>query len=127
MRIPNSCPGSVCGDGAAAARSRRSRRSGRARVRRWCTDRAAIADVGVELDSRAEREALHLPARTFDRAVTEIQRTRGFGTQVAVVRLPGLAHDLAAPGEHVVPRAAVDVHAIDHQLVNWKELTRHLR
>src|SRR5438093_9776242 len=39
--------------------------------------RAAIADVGVELDSRAEREALHLPARTFDRAVTEIQRKRG--------------------------------------------------
>src|SRR5216110_496325 len=27
--------------------------------------RAAIADVGVELDSRAEREALHLPARRF--------------------------------------------------------------
>src|SRR5216110_105 len=53
--------------------------------------RAAIADVGVELDSRAEREALHLPARTFDRAVTEIQRKRGFGKQAAVVRLPGPA------------------------------------
>src|SRR5712691_12753479 len=80
--------------------------------------RAAIADVGVELDNRAEREALHLPARTFDRAVTEIQRKRGFGKQAAVVRLPGLAHDLAAASEYVVHQGAVDEPAIDHQLVD---------
>src|SRR5207249_6186191 len=48
--------------------------------------RAAIADVGVELDNRADREALHLSTRTFDRAVTEIQPKRGFGKQAAVVR-----------------------------------------
>src|SRR5438034_3896868 len=89
--------------------------------------RAVIADVGVELDNRAEREALHLSARTCDRAVTEIQRKRGFGEQPAVVRLPGLAHDLAAAGEHVVHQGAVDVPAIDHQLVNGEGLPLQVR
>src|SRR5216683_4810538 len=89
--------------------------------------RAAIADVGVELDNRAEREALHLSTRTFDRAVTEIQRKRGFGKQAAVVRLPGFAYDLAAAGEHVVHKGAVDVPAIDHQLVDGEGLPLQVR
>src|SRR5918996_3706899 len=38
--------------------------------------RAAIADIGIELDDRAEREALHLSIGTGDRAVAEIQRKR---------------------------------------------------
>ena len=40
------------------------------------SQRAAIADIGIELDDRAEREALHLSIGTGDRAVAEIQRKR---------------------------------------------------
>src|SRR5438034_9363100 len=38
--------------------------------------RAAIAAVGVELDNRADREALHLSTRTCDPAVTDTQHNR---------------------------------------------------
>ena len=37
------------------------------------SQRAAIADVGIELDDGAEREALHVSLGAFDRAVAEIE------------------------------------------------------
>jgi hypothetical protein len=38
--------------------------------------------------------------------------------QVAVVRLPRLTHNLAAPAKHVVDECTVDVLPIDQQLVD---------
>src|SRR5260370_6131469 len=79
--------------------------------------RAVIADLRIELDDRAERDRLHLAIGARDRAVAKIQRKRRFRKQRAVLRLPWLAHDLAAPAEHVVHEGAVDVPAIDEEIV----------
>src|ERR1700675_250860 len=49
---------------------------------------AAIADVGIELDDRAEGESLHLSIGTRNRAVAKIERKCGLRKQAAVVRLP---------------------------------------
>jgi hypothetical protein len=73
---------------------------------------AVVAHVRVKLDDRAEGEWLHLPTGTLDRPVTEIEPKRGFGKQLAIVRLPRLADDLAPPAEHLVHERAVDVPAI---------------
>ena len=78
----------------------------------------AIADVGIELDHRAEREALHLPVWARDRAGADIEREGRLGKQLALPRLPRLAHDRTAPAEHLIDKGAVDVPAVDQQVVN---------
>ena len=85
----------VLGDGHRAAVAEFGRGALRAQ-------RAAIADVGIELDHRAEGESLHLPIRARNRAVAKIQRKGGLRKQPAVVRLPRLAHDRAAPAQHLI-------------------------
>src|SRR5215203_5085855 len=60
--------------------------------------RTAIADVGIEFDHRAEREAVHLSVRARNRAVPNIDREGRLGKQAAVARLPRL--------QTIVPRRA---------------------
>src|SRR3954470_19072 len=74
---------------------------------------ASIADVGLELDHRAEGESLHLPSRARNRVVAKIQRKRRLRKQTAVVRLPRLTHDRAAPAQDLIDERAVDVPAVD--------------
>src|SRR5688500_3318573 len=50
---------------------------------------AAVADVRIELDDGAERNALHLSRRARDRAVADVQREGRLGKQAAVARRPG--------------------------------------
>src|SRR5215211_6041898 len=75
----------------------------------------SIADVGIEFDHGAEREAVHLAVRALNRAVADIEREGGFGKQAAVARRPRFADDRAAPGEYVIDERAVDVPTIDQQ------------
>src|SRR3977135_3835022 len=82
----------------------------------------AIAHVGIEFDHAAERNALHVSLRAFDRPVAEIQPEGRLGKQAAVVRLPRFTHNLAAPAEHVVDEPSVDVAPIDQQLVDGDAL-----
>src|SRR5215210_2532364 len=66
----------VFADGHGAAVAELGRRALRAQG-------AAIADVGIELDHRAEGESLHVPIRTGDGAVTKMQRKGGLRKQAA--------------------------------------------
>src|ERR1700736_634813 len=86
----------------------------------------AIAHVGIEFDHAAERKALHLALGAFDRPVAEIQPEGRLGKPAAVVRLPRLTHNLAAPAEHVVDEPTVDVAPIDQQLVDGDALPLHV-
>src|SRR5713101_8932358 len=45
-----------------------------------------------------------------------------FGEQAAIVRLPGFAHDFPAPAEHVVHEGAVDIAAIDQEMIDVESL-----
>ena len=89
--------------------------------------RTVIAEVGIKLDDRTERDRLHLAVGALDRAVPQVQPKRRFGKQLAIVRLPWFADDLAAPGEHLVDECAVDVPTIDQQLVDREGLPCQVR
>src|ERR1700681_3092415 len=87
--------------------------------------RAAIAHVGIKFDDRAERKGLHVTLGTFDRVVAEIEPEGRLRKLAAVLRLPGLADDLSASAEYLVHQRAVDVPAIDQQLVDLEALPLH--
>ncbi len=90
------------------------------------THGTAIAHVGVELNDRAERKALHLALGAFDRPVAKIELEGRFGEQAAIVRLPRFAHNVPAPAEHVVHEGAVDIAAIDQQMIDVESLAGHV-
>src|SRR6266853_5762396 len=86
----------------------------------------SIADVSIEFDHGAEREAVNLSVRALDRAVADVEREGRLRKQTAVARLPGFADDRAAPPEHLIDERAVDVPAVDQQVVNVESLVRHV-
>ena len=83
---------------------------------------AAVAHVGIELHDLAERDGLHMTIGAGDGAVAEIEREGRLREQATIVRLPRLTDDSAAPAEHVVDEGAVDIAAIDQQLVDGESL-----
>ena len=100
-----------------------------AELRPWCIARARDSD-------RRRRDRIRPRCRTRSGCTCPcghaIVRSRilsvkaDFGNRRAVVRLPGFADDLAAPAEHVVDERAVDVPAIDQQVVDGESLPRHV-
>src|SRR3989454_7965562 len=62
-----------------------------------CAQGTSIADIGIELDHGAEREAVHLSVWARDRAVADVEREGRLRKQAAVARLPRFADDRAAP------------------------------
>src|SRR5215207_6787012 len=62
----------------------------------------SIADVRIEFDHGAEREAVNLSVRALDRTVADVEREGRLRKQAAVARLPGFADDLAPPPEHLI-------------------------
>ena len=121
--------GSACGVVAAAARSPRWRPSGHGRIRRWCTATAPAhrsQTSGSNSTTVPNVKRLHLSIGARDRPVAEIQRKGRLGKQAAVVRLPRFAHDLAAPAEHLIDERAVDVPAVNQQVVDGEALALHV-
>jgi hypothetical protein len=86
----------------------------------------SIADVGIELDDGAKREAVHLSVRALDDAVADVEREGGLGKQATVSRRPRFADDRAAPAEHLIDECAVDVPAVDQQVSDVEPLVRHV-
>src|SRR5216684_4641974 len=87
---------------------------------------AAIAHVGIEFDDGAERKGLHVTLGAFNRAVAEIEPEGRLRKLAAVLRLPGFAYDLSASAEYLVYERAVDVPAIDQQMVDVESLPLHV-
>src|SRR5436190_7542875 len=85
----------------------------------------SIADVRIEFDHGAEREAVYLSVRALDRAVADVEREGRLRKQAAVARPPGFADDRTAPPEYLIDERAVDIATVDQQVVDGETLVRH--
>src|SRR3954464_10701288 len=83
----------------------------------------AIAHVRIKFHDGAEGKGLDLALGTGDRAVPEIERKGRLRELAAILWLPGFTHDLPAPAKDLIDERAVDVPAIDQQLVDVEALS----